>query len=421
MINNLLKKLNCLKNYFPETILFLIAILFTLKILNFEKNFINYIFVENLINYQGGFIRRGFLGSIAYFFYETFNINPKFFFITIYYILYIFLILIFLNLINSLKKENYYLAVIIILSPATFLFLIFDNGAIFRKEIFFILIFFIHVIVAKKVFNRTLPFQKYLKFNLFLIFPGLFINILIHEFQFFLLFFHFLINLFVFDFSKKKIGYFKYFYLFLTTVFILIVNAGNENTVINIERSLEVFIPNIMNDYGPTDMLNGNINLVIGSFLKMIISSNYFEFLQVFLMLCFSILLFLFIFNNLIKKNKFNLNNFDYRNYILLILIFITLIIFIVTAFDYGRLFHIFTMHVIGFYLILPPKTFRFRTKSFSEKFMIPLSIFTYFLFFSMPHAHILMGKGSMYLNYGNGIINYIIQNFEPFIQRILL
>ena len=30
-------------------------------------------------------------------------------------------------------------------------------------------------------------------------------------------------------------------------------------------------VPEIKNDYGPTDMLNGNINLVIGSFLKMII------------------------------------------------------------------------------------------------------------------------------------------------------
>ena len=421
MTKDLLKKLNCLKYYFPETILILIAILFTYKILNFEKNFINYTYIENLINYQGGFIRRGFLGSIAYFLYETFDVNPKFFFIIIYYSLYIFLILIFMNLINSLKKENYYLAILITLSPATFLFLIFDNGAIFRKEIFFILIFFVHVIIAKQVFDKSLSFIKYWKLNLFLIFPVLFLNILIHEFQFFLLFFHFLINLSIFNFSKKKPMVLKYFYLFLTVIFILTIKAGNDNSVINIEKSLEVFIPNISSDYGPTDMLDGNINLVIGSFLKMIISSNYLEFFQVFLMFSFSVLLFLFIFNKLIEKNKFNLNNFNHKNYILITLIFIILFIFIITAFDYGRLFHIITMHIIGFYLILPAKTLRFNVKTFSEKFLIPFSIFAYFLFFSMPAAHILMGKGSMYLNYGSGVINYFIQNFEPFIQRILL
>ena len=77
-------------------------------------------------------------------------------------------------------------------------------------------------------------------------------------------------------------------------------------------------------------------------------------------------------------------------------------------------------MHIIGFYLILPAKVFKFHLKNFSDKFIIPLSIFAYFLFFSMPHSHVLMGKGSMYLNNGNGTLNYLIQNFGPIIQRIL-
>ena len=54
-------------------------------------------------------------------------------------------------------------------------------------------------------------------------------------------------------------------------------------------------------------------------------------------------------------------------------------------------------MHIIGFYLVLPNKIYKFISKSLSENFYCRLE-FLYFLFFSMPHSHILMGKGSMYL-----------------------
>ena len=274
-MNIYLKKLINLKNYFPEIILFFILVFFSYSIFNYEKHFSDYVYVENLINYEGGFVRRGFLGSIAIFFYETLNINPKFFFTIVYSFLYIFLILIFVYLINSLKKENFYLSILLIISPATLLFVIFDYQALFRKEIFFILIIFIHSIIAHQVFEKKLSFKSYLNFNLFLIFPTLFFNILIHEFQFFLLIFHYLINLSVLKFFKKKDIFFKYSYLFLTVVFILTITSGNENTVETIESSLELLVPNIKNDYGPTNMLDGNLNLLIGSFLKMIISSSF--------------------------------------------------------------------------------------------------------------------------------------------------
>lgn len=420
-MNNYLKKLINSKNYFPEIILFFIFILFSYSLFNYEKHFSDYVYVENLINYEGGFVRRGFLGSILFFFYETLNVSPKFFLTIIYSFLYIFLILIFFYLTNSLKKENFYLSILIIISPATLLFVIFDHQALFRKEIFFILIIFIHSILANRVFEKKFSFESYLNFNLFLILPTLFFNILIHEFQFFLLIFHYLINLNVLKFFKKQDVFFKYSYLFLTVVFILTITSGNENTVATIESSLETLVPNIKNDYGPTDMLDGNLNLLIGSFLKMIIASSFSEFFQVLLMLLFSVLLFLFIFNSLFEFKKLNLNYFKTSNCFLFLYIFLILIIFIFTAFDYGRLFHILTMHVIAFYLILPFKTYRLNHKSFSKKFTTQLALIFYFLFFSMPHAHILMGKGSMYLDNGNGILNYVIQNLEPFIQRILL
>ena len=188
------KELKKLGNFFPEFILFFIFILISFSVINYKENFIEYVFVENLINYEGGFVRRGFFGFIALFLYETFNVNPKFFFAATYYCLYFFLIVIFFYIINFLKKENFYLTILIIISPATFFFIIFDNSALFRKEIFFILIFFIHVIFVNKVFEKKLTYKNYLLFNFYLIIIILIINILIHEFQFFLLFFHYLLN-----------------------------------------------------------------------------------------------------------------------------------------------------------------------------------------------------------------------------------
>ncbi len=419
-MNYFSKELKKIKNYFPELLLSIIVILFTISIFNYEKNFTTYVFVENLINYEGGFIRRGFLGSVAFFFHQTLNINPKIFFVVLYFLLYISLILIFFYLINNLKKENYYLSILIIISPATFLFLIFDNNAFFRKEIFLILVFFIHIYIAKKTLEKNISFQRYLNFNYFLIFPILILNSLIHELQFFLLLFHFLINLLVLKIFNKKNKFLKYLYIFLTLVFIVTINSGNENTVTNIENSIEIFVPNIQNDYGPTDMLNGNINLVIGSFLKMIISSNFLEFFQVFIMFFGSIVFFLIIFNKLIEKNKISIFFFkDYNNF-LIIYIFVILLFLVITAFDFGRLFHIISMHIIGFYLILPNKTFKFSFKTLSQKLTFQLGILFYFMFFSMPHSHILMGKGSMYLDYGSGALNYFFENFEPLIHKIL-
>ena len=72
-MNNFSKKLEDIKNYFPELILLIVLFLFTFSIFNYEKNFTNYVFVENLINYQGGFVRRGLIGEIDFISKELFD------------------------------------------------------------------------------------------------------------------------------------------------------------------------------------------------------------------------------------------------------------------------------------------------------------------------------------------------------------
>ena len=53
-------------NLVPIASLFLIFILYILSVLEFKISLAEYVLIENLINYQGGFVRRGLLGDIIF-------------------------------------------------------------------------------------------------------------------------------------------------------------------------------------------------------------------------------------------------------------------------------------------------------------------------------------------------------------------
>ena len=53
-------------NLVPITSLFLIFILYIFSVLEFKISLGEYVLIENLINYQGGFVRRGLLGNIIF-------------------------------------------------------------------------------------------------------------------------------------------------------------------------------------------------------------------------------------------------------------------------------------------------------------------------------------------------------------------
>ena len=97
-------------------------------------------------------------------------------------------------------------------------------------------------------------------------------------------------------------------------------------------------------------------------------------------------------------------------------LLFVTLLIFIVMAFDYSD-FSYSNYAYNRFYLV-----FHIENLSSPRILLVKISLskleFFHVFIFSMPHTHILMSKGSMFLNYGNGVINCLIQNFEPVIQK---
>ncbi len=383
-----------------------IFLLYFISIINAEILFIEYVYIENLINYEGGFVRRGLLGHIIYKINFLTNLNPIniiYFIYAFAYSVYIFLLFIILS---KLSKYNKYLLLLIIISPATVFFPLFDFHALFRKEVFFFIIFFYHVYIAQRTISQNQSIELYKKQNYLIIFPILILNIFIHEFQFFLIFFHIFVNLFVINFNKNKKFYLNYSVFII--IFIFFVFPASYETINQINNSLEKFLPGISDRYTPVTILTGNINLQLGQTLSLIKNSNLNQYLQLILVFTLSLGLYSFIFLSLLKKNKlffkYNKILFLFFNICSISLLFL----FMILSFDMGRLFHIILMHLIGFYLIFPSKNFKINELHQYDKIKYSFTIILYFILFYLPHGNILGGQSTVFDKMNTGIMIYL-------------
>lgn len=173
-----LKKINIVLVFF--FIILYALIIYQHQYLKFPNT---YTITEWLINYQGGFIRRGLLGEILYFFYENkiFNLANIFYFLFI--ILYALIIFLYFNFINKLKIDK--ILLIQFLSPLFLIYPLIEIDIIGRKEIFLILFLLLYV---------NFFIKNSIKFQLSYIFLSTNLLFFIHEglifyFQFFLLIF----------------------------------------------------------------------------------------------------------------------------------------------------------------------------------------------------------------------------------------
>ena len=223
---------------------------------------------------------------------------------------------------------------------------------------------------------------------MFTVFPGLLFNILIHEFQFFLIFFHVFINLSILKYENNKEFYFCYLIFFL--FFSFFIFPATFETINQINYSLEKFLPGISEKYSAVTILTGNINLQLGQTLTLFKNSNSSEFLQLIFVFIFTIFIYPSLFNILIKKNEL-IDNYQ-KNLILLLNVFslLVLILFIILSFDYGRLFNIFLIHIIGFYLVLPYENFQISKINFTHKLKYSLSLGKYVVPISGHELYIL-------------------------------
>ena len=393
-------------NLVPIASLFLIFILYILSVLEFKISLAEYVLIENLINYQGGFVRRGLLGDIIFKLNYYTGVNHIKIIICIYLSAYFLFIILFYKILEKIWAINPYLFLFISISPSTLFFPLFDFDALFRKEIFFFIVFFYHVCIAQQTIQKKKSVNFYKKQFLLIILPSLIISLLIHEFQFFLIFFHIFINLFILGYKDNKKFFLSYFILFL--IFLFFLFPESLGTIDKINYSLEKFLPGISEKYTPVTILTGNINLQLGQTLGLFKNSNFSQLFQLIFIFIFSIPIYLLVFFTLIKKNA--LIDSYHKNLIILLNIFsfFVLILFIILSFDYGRLFNIFLIHMIGFYLVLPYENYKISKSTLIDKFKYSFLIISYFIFFYLPHAHIVGNKGSIFDKLNNGLFLFL-------------
>ena len=145
-----------LSNYFLIAILIssFIYILWSVKLLNdFPWR---YVFTDWIINYEGGYIRRGLLGEISINLSNFLNLNIKYIFLLIHSSIYLIFHLLFYKFFHQFMKN--YVFYIFCFSPLVFLYPIATFEAFARKEIFYITFFLLNCFLLIKIKNRNIIF-----------------------------------------------------------------------------------------------------------------------------------------------------------------------------------------------------------------------------------------------------------------------
>ena len=109
---------------------------------------------EWVINYQGGFVRRGLIGEIVFQISKVFNINLRFSFFVIQSLLYLVFYFLIYDLLKNLKS-NYFI-LLSIFSPIFIIFPIAELEAIGRKEVLIFICLLLSIKLYFKFYSNNL-------------------------------------------------------------------------------------------------------------------------------------------------------------------------------------------------------------------------------------------------------------------------
>ena len=147
--------INLTKN--KQVVIFLILITTFSQLFKFHSFFLEYSawqYSDWVINYQGGFVRRGFIGEILFIIHQLFSINLD---LLVLFLVSSIIILISILLIKSLKYlGNSYINYLILLSPGFFLYSLMNSEIVGRKDILFIALIGSFVFLEKKLSRNLL-------------------------------------------------------------------------------------------------------------------------------------------------------------------------------------------------------------------------------------------------------------------------
>lgn len=348
-------------NYFLKIYL-LIYFIISVYLLNFKFLYpTDWTTSEWLINYQGGFVRRGLIGEILFQINKIFEINLRF----LVYYFQIFLLLLFYLLFYFFIKNikfNYYL-LILFLSPALLIFSLAANDVLVRKETLLFISYIIYLNILSKKNNRSYIFVA-------LVFPLL--NLIWDGVIFYICFF---ISIALLRNGINKGNIFKIFLSFvpyLVSLYFILFNKTSYENISLICNSIKE------NCFGAIEALDKDLKWQINYQFSRFNLIHLIRFLFLILLTFFPI--FLIFYKNYKKKINIMIAIF----YIICIS---HIFIFFIIGFDWGRWINItYTLSFIKFCFLIKEKILklekiyiiRFIQKSLKKKKLVIIIIFLY-------------------------------------------
>ena len=344
---------------------------------------------EWLINYHGGFIRRGLIGELLLQINQFININPR-------YLVYIFEILLLSSyyylIINFFKKINFSPILILVnFSPLAFVYPVAEAETLARKEI---LLFCIYIIFLSSLILKNL---KLTYFVIIILIPLM--NLVWDGILFYMPFFIFSFINQNNNLKLKKLIYFLISFIpYLITTYILLHTRATEDSLLLMCEAIKEPCFGSMSFLDKP--LSNNINYVVSRFKIEYLIRYSFIFI-----ICFYPIF------NLFKKNKKIL----FVQYVICVLP--TFVLFYI-GYDWGRylnILYIFSLLTIIFFIkkniidVSKNSFNKFLVKIGKKKKFMLYGIFICYLFLWNPKAIMSDDVGSLpYIRIIDKIAEYI-------------
>ena len=345
------------------------------KFYSFYTEYSAWQYVDWLINYQGGFVRRGLIGEFLFQIHKTINIDLDiliFSFVSFLYLMVSFF------LIKTIKYlENSQLNTLIFLSPGFFLYPIMNSEVIGRKDILFLLVTAFFVFFEKRLNNKNLfvvlillVFFLSLSHSIFLFYT---------PYLFFLFFLIKSVRKVKITFTEIIISLISLFIIF----FLIYFNQGDELIVSKICNSVKNFVNSDCEIRGQMFWL--------GNDAKSHISVQYVKFNHFLIYLLSIILVYFFIsikfYNSKFKINNLNINKLN-PALLLLILFLLTLPVYYLGS-DWGRYIYLsFSGSFFIFIFCIKEKLFLKNYEIKFNKIFFILLVIIYSFSWTFPFYH---------------------------------
>lgn len=310
---NTLKFNLCFKIYLIT--LFLFAVFFLFQKYN---NSVEWTISEWLINYQGGFTRRGLIGEIVFQFSKIFSITLREIIFTFQVVTYIIFYSLLYKFIRDINKSL--LLIFAIFSPLFVIYPIAEVEVLARKEVF---VFISFLTVANIFAQKTIKNKHFLYFSLILV-----TTILIWEGVIFYLPFFIIIPIIKNNFVLDKIFLIRIILSVLPTLivfnfFVFFKLSANE---------IKIMCDSVNECYGAMSYMNNSLDSNIAEVTSKFKLIYLIRYIFIFLIGFFPFLL-------IIKNSKFKVNLFIFGKNCLPIffILFLPNILFFYVAQDWGR------------------------------------------------------------------------------------